>query len=359
MKFLNILDNQVKINSSGFINEKFSHNNILVEDESCWKVSNQENPWIKFEFSFATKIERFSLRFPSNLNLGYPIKYKLEGKKYNNSKWIEIANVSLTNGNENCEIITNIECPQKFKFYRLNITECSFDIDNNLFECSISNLKFFIVDDLYLINSHGQYKTINKNQLIDLNINTINENTFYQYGFDNLELLNDIVLDDELEILICSNKTNYTNAEIVDNSNLLIEQNMPLNLTDSLISNITINSNKEFKLLLSNDNGENWFTYNNNKWITINPTEENILKNGISNYSLQFIEDWNIFNNKSLKLLYNIENNTEIYEPIVTLNFSGTIRKAIYGVDYLCDFVSNDEILIELLNNDRFKIQYK
>ena len=158
--------------------------------------------------------------------------------------------------------------------------------------------------------------------------------------------------DQEKDVLVIASSN--INIKSVENINRIE--------VDSTVSNGGI-----AKLVLSFDDGKTWNTFIGDEWYNIDLTKTDLLQYGILPSAISTIttEKWAEIRGISnkLKFAYYMKQETtssvvKILELRTNIDMKGSWKKAIHGTDYDYEYPSNEEILVSILSNGDYKINY-
>lgn len=341
----------------------------LKSDWCC--VSGAKEPYIIFDFATQTKVSRIEITNPTT---GYsnpsviqvsPTEIEVLGSN-DEETWTSIIKTKCSFVKEAETLGYDFNSVVKYRYYKLVIL--SF---NNIYYSALGEIKYLldpVLDKKFLIYDNDSYKTI-----IDNNLEVVTD--LENFTKLDMKILPNFIdqLSDIFKIIEIVDETPLEPPKLKINikpKSQIIKQKIDVNLSyiESInkIDIITANSDGKLRIGFSFDSGNTWKSFSDNKFNTIQL--ENLSSQGNSKDEVSIIpsENWNLENtNKTIRFAYYLEsgegeqpNNIGVDKIQVTADMLGSWKRAMHGKDYDYEYSSNTALIVNILTDGTYKINY-
>ena len=235
------------------------------------------------------------------------------------------------------------------------------DVDNDEtqeIDCTIKEFFLEKHDGTFKVN-----KMVNDDEISTNNIVTVVRHTDH---------LTDLLKSEDVEIYVYNKHETEVEVNLrtkIEATLLLANSDISLKAVDN-IDFFKVESTEigeaEVKMIVSVNEGKTWNTYDNG-WSKIEPNVETVNAFGIPKEIFNNIQpdEWNTLRRKSDKIRFgylisynNVSDKSYISALNAQFDMTGTWKSAVHGRDFEYEYPNNSTILVKILKNGDYKINY-
>lgn len=225
--------------------------------------------------------------------------------------------------------------------------------------------------EYYLLHDNTGYQTISAQGLQPLSDFVLSADSIQTSGFEDIQKIQAVIeqLDSPFDILHYSQDAANTAIEMMHMPAVqLVLPTEDIDLsTYSSINQITLSTtgtSGAVRVIFSFDGGITWKTFAGGVWVTIEPVASTVITDGITPEHVALIpsEQWATVITNKLRIAYCLSKSAVTDDIAVdTLSITGDTeswKKAQRTVDYSCQLPNTGTMIIELLKDGSYKINY-